>query len=71
MHLHGNNTKSGRMLIEGFLPVLQQNTQFIATRYQQEYCEMNGDMAISVPKAWPNNAPRTCKDITEVLKETH
>lgn len=45
MHFHDNNTKSGRMLIEGFLPVLQQNTQFIATPYQQEYWEMNWDTA--------------------------
>lgn len=30
---------------------------------------MNGDMAISVPMTWTNNAPRTLKDITKVVKD--
>lgn len=29
VHFHSNNTKSGRMLTKGFMPVLQQNIQFI------------------------------------------
>lgn len=35
MHFHGNNTKSGRVLTEGFLPVLQQNIQFILVSSEQ------------------------------------
>lgn len=72
MHLHGSSTKSVRMLTKGFLPVPQQNTLFVATHYQQGYCELNEHIDISGSKTWLNYAPGTCKDLTGVFfKEKH
>lgn len=70
LHLHGSNIMSVRMLTEGFVPVLQQNTLFVLGHFQQGYCELNKDMGISVSKTWLNYVPETYKDLTGVFKDT-